>query len=91
MPKEYIPGVVKGLEECMSNGALAGCVVLYCRRKPWRQAAAAAHGAAGVCPALDLPASAPQHSGCCESHTVATGLSHIETTPVSADSSAAGR
>lgn len=24
IPKEYIPGVVKGLEECMSNGTLAG-------------------------------------------------------------------
>lgn len=24
VPKEYIPGVMKGLEECMSNGVLAG-------------------------------------------------------------------
>eukprot|EP00892_Ulva_mutabilis_P001865 jgi/Ulvmu1/1167/UM107_0041.1 len=28
VPKEYIPGVVKGLEECMSNGALAGYPVV---------------------------------------------------------------
>lgn len=28
IPKEYIPGVVKGLEECMSNGALAGYPVV---------------------------------------------------------------
>eukprot|EP01024_Parvocaulis_polyphysoides_P068230 TRINITY_DN8284_c0_g1_i1.p1 TRINITY_DN8284_c0_g1~~TRINITY_DN8284_c0_g1_i1.p1 ORF type:complete len:645 (+),score=149.97 TRINITY_DN8284_c0_g1_i1:1434-3368(+) len=28
VPKEYIPGVVKGLEECMSNGALAGFPVV---------------------------------------------------------------
>lgn len=24
VPKEYVPGVVKGLEECMSSGSLAG-------------------------------------------------------------------
>lgn len=28
VPKEYVPGVVKGLEECMSNGALAGYPVV---------------------------------------------------------------
>eukprot|EP00250_Pteridium_aquilinum_P000066 c10085_g1_i1 orf=302-2659(+) len=28
VPKEYIPGVVKGLEECMSNGVLAGFPVV---------------------------------------------------------------
>eukprot|EP01025_Chloroclados_australasicus_P065154 TRINITY_DN883_c0_g1_i1.p1 TRINITY_DN883_c0_g1~~TRINITY_DN883_c0_g1_i1.p1 ORF type:complete len:768 (-),score=132.30 TRINITY_DN883_c0_g1_i1:339-2642(-) len=28
VPKEFIPGVVKGLEECMSNGALAGFPVV---------------------------------------------------------------
>jgi len=28
IPKEYIPGVVKGLEECMGNGALAGFPVV---------------------------------------------------------------
>jgi hypothetical protein len=28
VPKEYIPGVVKGLEECMMNGALAGYPVV---------------------------------------------------------------
>eukprot|EP01024_Parvocaulis_polyphysoides_P068231 TRINITY_DN8284_c0_g1_i3.p1 TRINITY_DN8284_c0_g1~~TRINITY_DN8284_c0_g1_i3.p1 ORF type:complete len:769 (+),score=164.85 TRINITY_DN8284_c0_g1_i3:98-2404(+) len=28
VPKEYIPGVVKGLEECMSSGALAGFPVV---------------------------------------------------------------
>eukprot|EP01023_Acetabularia_acetabulum_P010796 TRINITY_DN1491_c0_g1_i1.p1 TRINITY_DN1491_c0_g1~~TRINITY_DN1491_c0_g1_i1.p1 ORF type:complete len:770 (+),score=195.69 TRINITY_DN1491_c0_g1_i1:141-2450(+) len=28
VPKEFIPGVVKGLEECMTNGALAGYPVV---------------------------------------------------------------
>lgn len=28
VPKEYVPGVVKGLEECMSNGVLAGFPVV---------------------------------------------------------------
>lgn len=28
VPKEYIPGVVKGLEDMMSNGALAGYPVV---------------------------------------------------------------
>jgi len=31
VPKEYIPGVVKGLEECMSNGVLAGFPVVDVR------------------------------------------------------------
>ncbi|GAV75612.1 GTP_EFTU domain-containing protein/EFG_C domain-containing protein/GTP_EFTU_D2 domain-containing protein/EFG_IV domain-containing protein [Cephalotus follicularis] len=31
VPKEYIPGVMKGLEECMSNGVLAGFPVVDVR------------------------------------------------------------
>eukprot|EP00850_Spirogloea_muscicola_P008857 SM000048S16569 [mRNA] locus=s48:551765:556015:+ [translate_table: standard] len=31
VPKEYVPGVVKGLEECMSNGVLAGYPVVDVR------------------------------------------------------------
>ncbi|KAJ4846546.1 Nonribosomal peptide synthetase 7 [Turnera subulata] len=31
VPKEYIPGVMKGLEECMSNGILAGFPVVDVR------------------------------------------------------------
>ncbi|KAF3781537.1 Elongation factor G-2 [Nymphaea thermarum] len=31
VPKEYIPGVMKGLEECMSNGVLAGYPVVDVR------------------------------------------------------------
>lgn len=31
VPKEYIPGVMKGLEECMSNGILAGYPVVDVR------------------------------------------------------------
>eukprot|EP01018_Ginkgo_biloba_P022122 Gb_36066 [translate_table: standard] len=31
VPKEYIPGVMKGLEECMSNGVLAGYPVVDIR------------------------------------------------------------
>uniref|UniRef100_A0A2P2KVP2 Elongation factor G, chloroplastic n=1 Tax=Rhizophora mucronata TaxID=61149 RepID=A0A2P2KVP2_RHIMU len=31
IPKEYIPGVMKGLEECMSNGVLAGFPVVDLR------------------------------------------------------------
>ncbi|XP_045792467.1 elongation factor G-2, chloroplastic [Trifolium pratense] len=31
VPKEYVPGVVKGLEECMSNGVLAGFPVVDVR------------------------------------------------------------
>lgn len=31
VPKEYIPGVMKGLEECMSNGVLAGFPVVDLR------------------------------------------------------------
>ncbi|CAA0820579.1 Elongation factor G- chloroplastic [Striga hermonthica] len=31
VPKEYIPGVMKGLEECMSNGVLAGFPVVGVR------------------------------------------------------------
>lgn len=31
IPKEYIPGVMKGLEECMSNGILAGYPVVDVR------------------------------------------------------------
>ncbi|KAK4260449.1 hypothetical protein QN277_003560 [Acacia crassicarpa] len=31
IPKEYIPGVMKGLEECMSNGILAGFPVVGVR------------------------------------------------------------
>ncbi|KAJ6795281.1 elongation factor G-1, chloroplastic [Iris pallida] len=31
VPKEYIPGVIKGLEECMSNGVLAGYPVVDVR------------------------------------------------------------
>ncbi|KAI5068192.1 hypothetical protein GOP47_0016537 [Adiantum capillus-veneris] len=31
VPKEYIPGVVKGLEECMNNGVLAGFPVVDVR------------------------------------------------------------
>lgn len=31
VPKEYVPGVVKGLEECMSNGILAGFPVVDVR------------------------------------------------------------
>lgn len=31
VPREYIPGVVKGLEECMSNGVLAGFPVVDVR------------------------------------------------------------
>lgn len=31
VPREYVPGVVKGLEECMSNGVLAGYPVVDVR------------------------------------------------------------
>lgn len=31
VPREYIPGVMKGLEECMSNGVLAGYPVVDVR------------------------------------------------------------
>lgn len=31
VPKEYVPGVMKGLEECMSNGVLAGFPVVDVR------------------------------------------------------------
>ncbi|KAJ6831207.1 elongation factor G-1, chloroplastic [Iris pallida] len=31
VPKEYVPGVVKGLEECMTNGVLAGYPVVDVR------------------------------------------------------------
>ena len=31
VPKEYVPGVVKGLEECMMNGVLAGFPVVDVR------------------------------------------------------------
>ncbi|KAK2356132.1 elongation factor G-2, mitochondrial [Trifolium repens] len=31
VPKEYVPGVVKGMEECMSNGVLAGFPVVDVR------------------------------------------------------------
>ncbi|VFQ70760.1 unnamed protein product [Cuscuta campestris] len=31
VPKEYIPGVIKGLEECLSNGVLAGYPVVDVR------------------------------------------------------------
>eukprot|EP00245_Coleochaete_scutata_P003177 TRINITY_DN1457_c0_g1_i1.p1 TRINITY_DN1457_c0_g1~~TRINITY_DN1457_c0_g1_i1.p1 ORF type:complete len:828 (-),score=235.94 TRINITY_DN1457_c0_g1_i1:449-2704(-) len=31
VPKEYVPGVIKGLEECMSNGVLAGYPVVDVR------------------------------------------------------------
>jgi elongation factor G len=31
VPKEYVPGVVKGLEECMNNGVLAGFPVVDVR------------------------------------------------------------
>ena len=31
MPKEYIPGVAKGLESIMSNGVLAGFPVIGCK------------------------------------------------------------
>lgn len=31
VPKEYIPGVIKGLEECMPNGVLAGFPVVDVR------------------------------------------------------------
>lgn len=31
VPKEYIPGVIKGIQECMSNGVLAGFPVVDVR------------------------------------------------------------